>query len=92
MGKWRQRYINLGIEGLHDELRSGRPRTYEDEKVAEVINRALQTKPTDGSTQWSTRSLAAETGISKSTAHRWLKTFSLQLHRQKSFKISLDYP
>lgn len=41
VGKWRQRYINLGIEGLHDELHSGRPRTYEDEKVAEVINRAL---------------------------------------------------
>lgn len=26
-----------------DELRSGRPRTYEDDQVAEVINRALQT-------------------------------------------------
>ena len=90
VGKWRQRYINLGIEGLHDELRSGRPRTYEDEKVAEVINRALQTKPTDGSTHWSARSLAAATGISKSTAHRWLKTFSLQPHRQKTFKISTD--
>jgi len=90
VGKWRQRYINLGIEGLHDELRPGRPRTYEDEKVAEVINRALQTKPTDGSTQWSARSLAAATGISKSTAHRWLKTFSLQPHRQKTFKISTD--
>jgi putative transposase len=34
--------------------------------------------------------LAAATGISKSTAHRWLKTFSLQPHRQKTFKISTD--
>jgi putative transposase len=75
VGKWRKRYRDLGLEGLHDELRPGRPRTYEDEKVAEVINRALQSKPTDGSTQWSARCLAAATGISKSTAHRWLQTF-----------------
>ena len=50
VGKWRKRYRDLGLEGLHDELRPGRPRTYEDDKVAEVINRALQTKPADGST------------------------------------------
>ena len=30
VGKWRKRYREFGIEGLHDELRSGRPRTYED--------------------------------------------------------------
>jgi putative transposase len=58
--------------------------------VAEGINRALQTKPTDGSTHWSARSLAAATGISKSTVHRWLQTFSLQPHRQKHFKLSTD--
>lgn len=43
VGKWRQRYLDLRIEGLQDELRPGRPRTYEDDRVAEVINRALQT-------------------------------------------------
>ncbi|EAQ73945.1 isrso5-transposase protein [Synechococcus sp. WH 5701] len=90
VGKWRQRYLDLGIEGLHDELRPGRPRTYEDDRVAEVINRALQTKPTDGSTHWSARTLAAATGISKTTVHRWLQTFSVQPHRQKHFKLSTD--
>jgi putative transposase len=90
VGKWRKRYRELGLEGLHDELRLGRPRTYEGDQVAEVINRALQSKPTDGSTRWSARSLAAATGISKTTFHRWLKTFSLQPHRQKTFKISTD--
>jgi putative transposase len=90
VGKWRKRYRELGLEGLHDELRPGRPRTCEDETVAEVINRALQTKPTDGSTHWSARSLAAATGISKTTVHRWLQTFSVQPHRQKTFKLSTD--
>lgn len=61
-----------------------------DDKLAEVINRVLQTKPSNGSTQWSARSITAETGISKSTVHRRLKTFSLQPHRQKTFKISTD--
>ncbi len=88
VGKWRKRYLDLGLEGLHDELRPGRPRTYEDDKVAEVINLALQSNPADGSTQWTARSLAAATGISKSTVHRWLQTFSLQPPRQKSFKLS----
>ena len=78
--KWRRRYRDLGLEGLHDELRPGRPRTSEDEKVAEVINMALQSNIADGSTQWTARSLAAATGISKSTAQRWLQTFSLQPH------------
>jgi putative transposase len=27
VGKWRKRYRELGLEGLHDELCSGRPRT-----------------------------------------------------------------
>ena len=88
VGKWRKRYRELGLEGLHDELRPGRPRTYEDDKVAEVINRALQTKPADGSTQWSARSLAAATGISKTTVHRWLQTFSVKPHRQKSHRCT----
>lgn len=68
VGKWRKRYREYDIEGPRDELPPGRPRTDEDDKVAEVINRAQQTKPSDGSTHWSTRSLAAKTGNPKSTA------------------------
>ena len=89
-GKRRKLNWEIGLEGLHDELRSNRPRTYEDDAVAEVINRALQTTPPDGSTHWSARSLAAATGISKTTVHRWMQTFSVQPHRQKSFKLSTD--
>jgi transposase len=83
VGKWRKLNRKLGLEGLHDELRPGRPRTNEDDTVAEVINRALQTTPPDGSTHWSARTLAAATGISKTTVHRWLQSFSVQPHRQK---------
>lgn len=89
VGKWRKRYLEQGLEGLHDELRSGRPRTHDDERVAEVINAALQTDPPDG-THWSVRSMAHETGISKSTVQRWFDLFGIQPHRQRHFKISND--
>ena len=70
VGKWRKRYREAGLEGLHDELRSGRPRTYDDERVATLINDALQVQPPDR-THWSVRSMAAHGGVSKSTVQRW---------------------
>ena len=70
VGKWRRRYLEPGLEGLHDELRPGRPRTHHDERVAEVIDSILQTPPPNA-TQWSVRRMAQHTGISKSTVQRW---------------------
>ena len=87
---WRQRFAERGLEGLHDELRSGRPRTHDDEKVAEVINGALQSKPPGGATHWSVRSMSAETGVSKSTVQRWFSMFGIKPHRQDTFKLSTD--
>ncbi len=89
VGKWRRRYREHGIEGLYDELRSGRPRTHEDERVAEVINTALRVEPPNA-TQWSVRSMAEHTGISKSTVQRWFDLFGVQPHRQRHFKLSND--
>lgn len=90
VNKWRGRYARQRITGLYDQLRPGRPRTVDDERVAGLINKTLHTKPADGATHWSTRGLAAETGISKSTVARYLKTFQLQPHRVESFKLSTD--
>jgi putative transposase len=89
VGKWRRRYLDEGIEGLHDELRSGRPRSLDDERVAEVINTALQGPPPHA-TQWTVRAMAEHTGISKSTVQRWFELFGIQPHRQKTFKLSND--
>lgn len=89
VGKWRQRYLQLGIEGLHEELRPGRPRNHDDERVAEVIGEALKTPPA-GASHWSVRSMAEHTGISKSTVQRWFELFGVQPHRQRHFKLSND--
>jgi len=89
VGKWRRRFLKQGIQGLHDELRPGRPRSIADDRVASAIQRTLQTKP-DGSTHWSCRRLADTTGISKSTVHRLWGAFGIQPHRQRHFKLSTD--
>jgi putative transposase len=89
VGKWRRRYLLHGIQGLHDELRSGRPRSVDDESLAKLIQKTLDTKPTDG-THWSTRTMAEATGISKSTVHRIWNAFGLQPHRVTHFKLSTD--
>ena len=89
VGKWRRRFLERGIQGLHDELRPGRPRTYDDEKVAELINRALQDKP-DNASAWSVRLMAKAQGVSKSTVQRWFSLFGVKPHLSETFKLSTD--
>lgn len=86
---WRKRFAEHGIAGLHNELKPGRPRSTDEDEIAKLINTALTRKPS-GKTHWSRRSLAEETGLSKSTVHRYLTLFGLQPHRSKSFKLSTD--
>jgi putative transposase len=89
VGTWRARYLARGIEGLYDEVRPGRPRSIQDERVAELIQRTMRARPEDG-THWSVRSMAESCGVSKSTVQRIWKLFGLQPHRQRHFRLSSD--
>lgn len=89
VGIWRQRYLDHGLEGLHEELRPGRPRTISDDRVAALVRKTLETKP-QGSTQWSVRTIARATRLSRASVHRIWHAFGLQPHRRKSFKLSTD--
>lgn len=86
---WRNRFLDHGLVGLYGEERPGRPRHHDDERIAELINKTLHSKP-KGATHWTVRSVAGETGISKSTVHRYFNLFGLQPHRQRTFKLSTD--
>jgi putative transposase len=90
VGKWRLRFLEQRINGLYDEVRPGKPRTIDDERLAQLIHKTLHTKPADGSTHWSVRTIAAETAISPTSVHRYFKLFGLQPHRSESFKLSTD--
>jgi putative transposase len=90
VGKWRSRFIARRLSGLYDELRPGKPRTIDDERVAELIHTTLHKRPRNGATQWSVRDLEAETGISKTSVQRYLSLFGVQPHRTTTFKLSTD--
>ena len=89
MSLWRRRFRDARLAGLHDELRPGRPRTHDEERIARLINKALTEKPA-ANTHWSVRTLSSATGVSKSTVSRYLRLFGVQPHRSKSFKLSTD--
>jgi transposase len=67
----------------------GRPRTISDEQVEEVIVKTLESTPKDA-TQWSTRSMAREVGLTQSAVLRIWQAFGLQPHRQETWKLSKD--
>lgn len=58
VGKWRSRFIERRIAGLYDDVRPGKPRMIDDERVAQLIKTTLHTKPANGATHWSVRSVA----------------------------------
>src|SRR5436190_4128334 len=86
---WRRRYRGQGLAGLYGEVRPGRPRTHDDDRIATLLKQTLETRPRDA-TQWTVRALAETTGISKSSVHRYLTLFGVQPHRQRRFKLSTD--
>src|ERR1700724_3149925 len=89
VGKWRRRFLEQDVSGLHDELRPGRPRPISDERVARLVRKTLETKPKDGR-HWSIRQIAQQTRISKSTVHRIWQTFGLEPNGQRHFKLTTD--
>ena len=87
---WRQRFCSEGPDCLW-EVAAGRGRKpqFTAEKIEEVVNATLQTKPA-GATHWSCRTMADKQGVSKSTVNRVWQSHGLQPHRTKQFKLSCD--
>jgi hypothetical protein len=81
--------VERRLKGLVDEYRSGAPRTVSDEAVEAVIVKTLESKPANA-THWSTRSMAAATGMTQTSISQIWRTFGLQPHRAESFKLSTD--
>ncbi|MFI6107515.1 hypothetical protein [Streptomyces sp. NPDC051310] len=69
-----------------DEPRPGVPRKITDADVERVIVKTLEETPKDA-THWSTRSMAAATGMSQSAISRIWRAFALQPHRTETFKL-----
>jgi transposase len=89
VSKWRRRFVERRIDGLHDEPRSGTPRSIDDARIEAVIVKTLESLPADA-THWSSRSMAEESGVSVSSVQRIWRAFGLQPHRIETFKLSTD--
>ena len=87
--KWRRRFAQRRLEGLFDEPRPGPPRAITDEMVENVVVKTLEEAP-GGATHWSTRSMAAATGMSQTAISRIWRAFGLKPHLTESFKVSSD--
>jgi transposase len=89
VGKWRMRFLEKRLDGLLDEPRPGTPRRLGDAEVERVLTMTLESTPKNA-THWSTRSLAAACGLSRSSVHRVWQAFALAPHRSETFKLSRD--
>jgi transposase len=89
VGKWRERFRLWGLDGLLDEPRVGAPRKITDQQVEAVVTKTLESMPAN-STHWSTRLMAAKTGLSQTAIVRIWRAFGLQPHRVENFKFSKD--
>lgn len=88
--RWRARFLKFGQSGLaKDAPRPGRPPTIGELRVQAVIRRTTQEKP-HNATHWSTRTMAAATGISEASVRRIWHAHGLKPHLVKTFKVSND--
>lgn len=87
--KWRNRFRQSRVAGLTDAPRSGRPRSIDDDKVTDVINKTLHSRPKEA-THWSTTLMAEEAGLNAMAISRIWRAFGLKPHRLETFKLSTD--
>ena len=88
--RWRERYVECGIEGLkRDATRPGRKPPLEAALIARVVEMTLHETP-PGATHWSVRKMARAVGLSHSSVQRIWKAHGLKPHLTKKFKLSND--
>ena len=88
VGKWRRSFAVLGLDGLRDAPRSGRPPVHDAAVWQRVQTLACQQPEAQG--RWSVRTLARQVGLPHSTVHAMLNASELQPHRIRTFTFSPD--
>src|ERR671916_2759108 len=87
---WRGQFEKDGLVGFGEVAKGrGRKPSISDEKVAEIVDLTLHSKP-EGETHWSCRSMAKRVGVSPASVQRVWSARGLKPHLVKTFKLSHD--
>ena len=88
--RWRSRFARQGIAGIEkDAPRGGRKPRTRHRVARKILEKTTQERPANA-THWSTRTLAAELGVSRSMVHRVWRAHGLKPHLTRTFKVSND--
>ena len=83
----RERYARSRLAGIERDLPRGAPPAKVD--VARLVELTTQTKP-KAATHWSTRTMAAELGVSAASISRHWRANGLKPHVVRGFEVSRD--
>ena len=87
--KWRNRFLESGLDGLFDLPRSGQPKKLTEAKIKEVLQLTVERIPHEA-THWSVRLMAKYAGITTWQVRQIWDAADLKPHRIQTFKISND--
>jgi len=89
--RWRGRFETEGLQGV-GVIATGRGRkpSIPKETVEAIVSDTLLVTPDDGSTHWSTRTMAQRFGVGKDTVARIWAARNLKPWKVETFKLSSD--
>ena len=87
VSRWRERYVQSRLAGIERDLPRGAPPVKVD--VARLVELTTESKPA-AATHWSTRTMAAELGVSAASISRHWRAKGLKPHLVHGFKVSRD--
>ena len=89
--RWRARFAQTGTDGVGVIAKGrGRKPSLPTGTVAEVLRLTQHERPVDGSTHWTTRSMARRVGIGKDAVARIWADHNLKPWKVETFKLSND--
>ncbi len=81
--KWQQRYELEGVDGLHDQPRSGRPTNLTEAKIKRILHLTTERVPKEA-THWSTRLMAKYASVTQWQVRQVWAAANLKPHRLKT--------
>ena len=86
---WKRRFLREGLAGLYSRHKGRTPKVLTPRMEARILEWTRR-KPTDGSTQWSTRKLGKQLGVSHMLIARAWARAGLKPHRMERYMLSDD--